>query len=129
MSTPKQSVLDDFSSLFDAVDEALADWHGEGCLQFPNLMMSLAVKLNWNETQVRENDPVVRIYVRRHPDWYVTRGAHGGIMRASEKRKKEEAEAAKKKAKADIKAALDARVAATSTPIPNDGTDNTNSSS
>jgi hypothetical protein len=125
MSNPKQSILDDFSSLFDSVDEALAEWHGEGCLQFPTLLATMAVKLNWSETQVRENDPVVRIYVRRHPDWHVTRGAHGGIMRASEKQKKEEAKAAKDKAKAEIRAAVDARASVPPAAI-SAGTDNTN---
>ena|SRR5579885_554577 len=127
-NTPKQSILDDFSSLFDAVDEALADWHGEGCLQFPNLLMTLAVKLNWNDTQVREYDPVIRIYVRRHPEWHVTRGAHGGIMRASEKAKKEELKAAKERAKAEIKAALEAKAAAPAV-VSTAGTDNTNTAS
>lgn len=126
MSNPKQSILDELSSLFDAVDEALTEWKGEGCLQFPNLLASLAVKLNWSEADVRENDPVVRKYVRRHPDWHVTRGAHGGIMRASEKMKKEEVKLAKDKAKAEIKAAIEAKIAAASPASTNAGTDNTN---
>jgi|SRR5579885_3098755 len=127
MSNPKQSIMDDFSSLYDAVTEALSEWRGEGCLQFPSLLATLAVKLNWNESQVREYDPVVRIFVRRHPDWHVTRGAHGGIMRASEKQKKEEAKAAKDRAKAEMKAAIEAKAATPPVATISTGTDNTNS--
>jgi len=126
MSNPKQSFMDDTSSLYDVVIEALNEWHGEGCLQFPALLSTLAVKLNWNETQVREYDPVVRIIVRRHPDWHVTRGAHGGIMRASEKQKKEDAKAAKDRAKAELQAALAAKIKAATPAQDNAGTDNTN---
>jgi len=125
MSNPKQSILDDFSSVFDAVDEALSEWQGEGCLQFPTLMGSIAVKRNWNESQVREYDSVVRIYVRRHPEWHVTRGAHGGIMRASEKQAKEKIKSEKERAKAEVKAALEAKLAANNSNISS-GTDNTN---
>ena len=54
---------------------------------------------------------IIREYIRNHPDWYVTRGAHGGIMRFSEKQKKDAIVEAKKKAKEEINAQLDAEVA------------------
>jgi hypothetical protein len=68
--------------------------------------------LNWDEKQLREADPFVRKYVRSHPDWHVTRGAHGGIMRASEKQKKEAAKAAKELASKQMKDAIEAKAAA-----------------
>jgi hypothetical protein len=74
-------------------------------------MGMLAVKLNWDEKQVRENDPIVRYYVRNHPDWYVTRGAHGGIMRTTEKQKKEAEKTAKTTVKEQMKAAIEAKAA------------------
>ena len=113
MSNPAhiQSFLDGQTSMLLAVDEALSDWKGEGCLQFPILMGTLTVKLGWdNETQ-RKKEPIIREYVLNHPDWYVTRGAHGGIMRRSEKEQKDAAKAAKDKAKAELNAALEAEVA------------------
>lgn len=110
-----QSYLDSKVPMFQIVDEVLNDWTGEGCLQFPTLMGTVTTKLGWigkeGEKIARANEPIIRDYVRNHPDWYVTRGAHGGIMRASEKQKKEEARLAKEKAKAELVAALEAEVA------------------
>ena len=93
--TVTESACDDLRPIFRATNEALSEWTGEGNLQFPKLLEMLALKLNWGEKQLREADVLVRWYVRRHPDWHVTRGAHGGIMRASEKQKKEAAKLAK----------------------------------
>lgn len=113
MSNPTaQKVLDELTQLFQATDAALSEWSGEGNLQFPILLGMMAVKLNWDEKQVRENDPFVRKYVRNHPDWYVTRGAHGGIMRSSERQKKEELKSAKDLAKKQMQEALEAKAAA-----------------
>lgn len=107
-----QDVLDKLSETFQATDEILVEWKDDGNLQFPVLLGMMAVKLNWDEKQVRENDPIVRYYVRNNPDWYVTRGAHGGIMRATEKQKKESLKQAKEIAKAQVQAAVDAKAAA-----------------
>lgn len=110
-----QSFLDGQIPYLAIVDEVLNEWNGEGCLQFPTLMGTVSARLGWigkeGEKIARAKEPIIREYVRTHPDWHVTRGAHGGIMRASEKQKKEEAKAAKEKAKAELNAALDAEVA------------------
>ncbi len=106
-----QSVLDKLSTVFSVTEEILNDWNGEGCLQFPALMASVAVKLGLNEKQVRETDPLVRYYVRSNPNWHVTRGAHGGIMRVSDKKSKEDALAAKAALKAQMKAAIENKTA------------------
>jgi hypothetical protein len=124
MSKIVQDVIDKLSPLFQATEEVLNDWKGDGNLQFPVLLGMMAVKLNWDEKQVRENDPLVRYYVRNNPDWYVTRGAHGGIMRSTEKQKKEVAKLAKEAAKAQVLAAVEAKVAAaTATAVNNTSTD------
>lgn len=104
-------IIDDLLPIFQATDQALNEWTSEGNLQFPTLLTSLAVKLNWDEKQIREADPLVRMYVRRHPDWYVTRGAHGGIMRRSEKQKKEDAKNAAIAAKDLLKQQIEAKAA------------------
>lgn len=139
MSIPSHitSYLDSKVSMFQIVDEVLNDWNGEGCLQFPTLMGTVTIKMGWEGKEgdklARANEPIIRDYVRNHPDWYVTRGAHGGIMRASEKQKKEDAKAAKDKAKADLAVAIAATIAkkkaealaaAAASTIP--ATDNTN---
>jgi hypothetical protein len=115
MNNNIQNTLDKLVPIFAAVDEVLSAWNGEGCYQFPALIQALAVQLNWDDETKRKNDPIVRFYVRNHADWHVTRGAHGGIMRAEEKQKKEQAKAAKVAAKEQMKAALEAKVAAAST--------------
>ena len=120
MSNTVQNVLDKLAPLFQATDEVLGEWSGEGNLQFPVLLGMMAVKLNWDEKQVRENDPLVRFYVRNNPDWYVTRGAHGGIMRATEKQKKEADRAAKEAARLQMKAAIEAKTSATALPTDTD---------
>ena len=110
-----QSYLDSKVPMFQVVDEVLNDWNGTGCLQFPILMGTVTAKLGWigkeGDKLARANEPIIRDYVRNHPDWYVTRGAHGGIMRASEKQKKENEKAEKEKAKAELTAALEAEMA------------------
>ena len=113
--TVKQRVLDELAELFDVTDKALSEWTGEGNLQFPALLLRMAARMNWTDKQMREADPFVRKYVRSHPDWYVTRGAHGGIMRASEKQKKEADKVAKDLAKKKLQDEIDAKVAAAQT--------------
>lgn len=112
-NNPIQLALDDLTVIFKTADETLQGWSGEGNLQFPHLMGMLAVKLNWDEKQVREADPIVRYYVRKHPEWYVTRGAHGGIMRITDKQKKEQAKTTKSALKDQMKAAIEAKAAQT----------------
>lgn len=104
-----QAVINDLMPIFQAIEESLNEWSGEGNLQFPVLLGMVAVRLNWDEKQVRENDPFVRKYVRSNTDWYVTRGAHGGIMRASDRQKKEAIIQAKELAKKQMKEALEAK--------------------
>ncbi len=107
-----QSFLDSKVPMLLTVDEVLNEWKGDGCYQFPALLGQIKLKMNWDDKALRANDPIIREYIRNHPDWYVTRGAHGGIMRSTEKQKKEELRLAKEKAKAELNAQLEAEVAA-----------------
>lgn len=116
MSNTVQTVLDKLDPLFKTTDEVLTEWSvgkSEGNLQFPVLLGMIAVKMNWDEKQLRENDPLVRYYVRNNPEWHVTRGAHGGIMRATDKQNKVAAKAAKDAVKAQLQAAIEAKTAET----------------
>jgi hypothetical protein len=112
MSDTINDNLETLRALFQSIDQALNEWTGEGNLQVPVLLGMMAVRFNWNEKQVRENDPFVRFHVRNHPDWHITRGAGGGIMRASEKQKKEAIRLAKELAKKQMADALEAQAAA-----------------
>lgn len=111
MNDTIQKVTESLTVIFSATEEALNDWKGDGCLQIPTLITSLALKLNWDEKQIRENDPIVRYYVRNNPEWHVTRGAHGGIMRVADKNKKEADRISKQAAKEQVKAAIEAKLA------------------
>ena len=105
------NTLDKIKEVLEFVEESLSEWTGNGNLQFPVLIQMVAVKANWDEKQLRLNDALVRYHVRHHDDWYVTRGAHGGIMRKTDKQKKDAEKLAKETAKNQVKAALAAKVA------------------
>lgn len=107
-----KEVFDELTPIYQATEQSLNEWQGEGNLQFPILLGMIAVRMNWDEKQVRENDPFVRKYVRKHPQWHVTRGAFGGIMRKDAKDKKEADKAAKELAKQQLKEAVEAKAAA-----------------
>lgn len=139
MSDPIQIAMDRLTPIFKVVDEALGEWSKakseekpekdkkESCLQFPVLMTMIAVKTNWDDKMIRENDPFVRWYVRNHPQWHVTRGAGGGIMKKEDKQKKEAARLAKLSAKAEMKAALEAELLAKKTSVDSSAIINTDS--
>lgn len=112
MSDSIKTRLSELSSLFEETDLVLNEWTSASCLQIPALVSTLALKLNWDAKQARENDPLVRWYIRNHPDWYITRGAKGGIMKREDKQKKEIAKQALLDVKAQLKAELDAKLAA-----------------
>ena len=111
MNQVVQTVTEQLVVVFTAVEEILNDWKGEGNLQFPALVGMMSVKMNWTEKQAREADPIIRYYVRNNPNWHVTRGAHGGIMKSSDKNKKQEAKAVKDALKQQMKASIEAKVA------------------
>jgi hypothetical protein len=111
MSDAIDSTLENLRSLFQSTDKVLSEWTGEGNLQLPALILMMAASLNWSDEQMRQVDPIVRYYIRNHSDWHVTRGSGGGIMRASEKQKKEALKVAKEAARKKVEAALAAKEA------------------
>lgn len=114
MNKTIETIIENLTAVFTATEEALGSWTSEESLKFPTLMGMLAVKLNWDEKQVRENDPLVRHYVRHNVEWTVDRGAKGGLQRVAVKSAKEAAQkATKAAAKKAVKDAVDAKVAAT----------------
>ena len=128
-----QSFFDDLSPVLELVDRILTEeWDGEGCLQFPTLMGKVITALSWDTKATRATEPIIREFIRKHPTWCVTRGAHGGIMKRAKKEEKEALLAAKLQAKADMKRALEAEEAkkkaeALAAKAPATDQDNTNS--
>lgn len=111
MSEIINNVLEQLSVIFSSTDDVLREWNGEGNMQFPALLGMLAIKMDWDEKQVREADPLIRFYIRRNSDYHVTRGAHGGIMKSSDKQKKEAIKMAKDLAKKQMQILLEAKAA------------------
>lgn len=109
MSDNVKKITEKFASIAQATETALNSWSEEGCLQFPTLLGMMAVQFNWDEQEIRRNDPLIRFVIREHDEWYVTRGAHGGIMRMSDKQKKEQSRTAKAAAKEAARAAVEAK--------------------
>ena len=105
------NVIQQIIPIWQATEAELDRWTSEGNLQFPELLEKLAANQNWTDKQLREYDPLIRFYVRRHPNFHVTRGAHGGIMRKSDKDKKDLAKTLKESLKKQMQAELVARVA------------------
>lgn len=83
MSNVTNDVLEQISAIFVAADEALNVWTEDGSLPFPTLLGSIATKMNWDDKQTREADPIIRYYIRRNPEFVLARGAKGGVQRAA----------------------------------------------
>lgn len=121
MNKTIETVIENLTAVYVATEEALGTWTSEESLKFPTLMGMLAVKLNWDEKQVRENDPLVRHYVRHNSEWTVDRGAKGGLQRVAVKNAKEEAQkATKAAAKKAVRDAVEAKVAENTTTTNNE---------
>lgn len=127
MIDPVELFLSELKPILNVVNEMLDAWKGDSCYQIPKLVEALSVKFDWDAEAARRHDPIIRAYLKNHPTWHVTRGAHGGIMRRAEFDKKEFAKAAKERAKQDIKAALAAKLAlVTTSPATTDVADQDN---
>ncbi len=107
-----KNILNNLAQMFEATDEALSSWVESRNLQLPALMGMVSTKMNWNEKQLREADPIIRYYIRNNPNYHVTRGAHGGIMRLSDKLKKEDDRNARMAVKKEVQALLEAKLSA-----------------
>ncbi len=124
MNDPVETFLDSQRSILKLVDELLNDWKSEACYQVPQLLLHMGARLNWNSDDLRKWDPIVRGYLKDHTVWYVTRGAHGGIMKRAEHDKKEADKEARRRAKEELKAQLEAKAAAQ--PVASAPSDNSN---
>jgi len=107
----RQLILDKFDSIFKTAEEILSEWTGSGNLQFPIFMGMIAIKMNWDTKQIRRSDPILRFYIKEHPDWNLTKGAHGGIQRMTDKQKKDAIVVAKNDVKNQLKVFIEAKAA------------------
>jgi len=112
-----QAYFDSKTELLSVVEDCLRSWQGEGCYQIPDLLQNVQDKMGWGNDDVgkkllKDNDPIIRDYIRQSSEWCIERGAKGGVMRRADKLKKEVILLYKKKMKDQIEAELNAKVAA-----------------
>ena len=89
MNNNINEVLSKIGKIYEAADEIFYSWDGPGLLQVPNFMGMLAVKLDIEDKEIRNIDPLIRFYLKHHADFYIARGAKGGIDRRSNKTEKD----------------------------------------
>lgn len=106
------------NSVYVASEQELSEWVSEDNLQFPHLISLVGKRLQMDVASHTEIDPIVRRYVRTHPEWRVSRGAKGGIMRLSVWQKKQGAKDALAAAKKVVTAQVDAKVSGKSLAQP-----------
>jgi len=98
----------------EATEQALSEYFlkSEENLQFPTLVTMVGNIIKHDPKIVGDVDQHIRQYVRRHPDYRVSRGAKGGIMKMATFLKREAGKAAQEAAKKVIAAQVEAKVAA-----------------
>lgn len=111
MSEHVKKATDKAALIFQATNECLnLDWDRKENLQFPKLLTFIVARLKADPKTASEIDPFMRSYVRDNPDYYVSRGAKGGIMLRSVANARLAKKAEIEDAKADLKAQIDAKV-------------------
>lgn len=111
MSESVKVVIEKLNAMFVVADQVLTEWdYNSGNLQFSTLLSIMSSKLNWSDKDKTESDAVVRYYIRNNPNYYVTRGAHGGIMSADVKGKKDQAKQVKEQLKSQMKSMIESKV-------------------
>src|SRR5208282_2072247 len=104
---------EDSRVIYLATEESLEfDWDRKENLQFPNLLTFVMSRLKADPKTASDIDPHMRSYVRKHPKYYVSRGAKGGIMLMSVHLARLAKKGAVEVAKQELKAQVDAKVAA-----------------
>jgi len=110
MSDTLLNILNQIKPIFEVTDEILTSWTEEGNLQFPDLLSRVALKMELSAKQIKEIDPIIRFYVRRNPDFIVTRGAYGGIKRAADIEKNKSNKLLKENIKKQMQDQINAKI-------------------
>ena len=106
----REEIMNEFVSIFDATDQVLSEHKWDKNLPIPTLLASVAAKMNWDDKTTRLNEGAIKVYLRKHDDWYLTRGAKGGVQPAETRKKKEELKAAKIAFKIKLKEAIEQEI-------------------
>lgn len=111
MKTDIDDVLNKAKLIFEEVESVLSEHNDDTCYKVPSLIKVLAVKLDWSEKQSRQNDQLIRFFLRDHSEYFITQGAKGGIQRKAVKAKKEQDKLLKDKLKEELKQIVEDKVA------------------
>jgi len=118
MSEQVQKEIANVQGIFLATEAALEiDWDQKNNLQFPKLLEMVAKRLNADVSTHVEIDSYIRNFVRKHPKYYVSRGAGGGIMLRSVYEAKQAEKAKAAAAKNAVKAQIDSKLVVASAPV------------
>jgi len=109
MSEAIKLVLEDLESVFSVTESILEEYDSNIRLQVPVLVEMVATKLKLDEKQKRLYDPVIRLFLKKHPDWNISTGAKGGIERVSDKLNRENNKKQKAVVKSQLKAQIEAK--------------------
>jgi len=110
MNANKQKLFNEFEEIFQLTDKILDEWSHDDNMQFTILLSQLSSQLNWDDKQIKENDPIIRKYLRNHSEWCLVRGAKGGIMPLEKKQKKDAIKSARSNAVKELKEKIESGI-------------------
>lgn len=118
-----------FRSVCEETDTCLTEYFSknEENLQFPALLALVNLRMKLDTKKLKDVDPFIRYFVRNHPEYHVSRGAKGGIMKKEVLQKKVAAKDAKEAAKKQLVDQIDAKIAKTAAVAIVDNTDTSSS--
>ena len=95
--------IDNCYNVFSLTQEFLNDWVSDKNIQFSKILEFVCVKLSITDAlRIKESDNLIRMFVRKHPDWHIIKGNKGGIMRMSKFKDKLAAKVEQNKLKEEI---------------------------
>jgi hypothetical protein len=98
MNPNVQRALTFHQRVFESIEAVMAEWtNQEKGISVPTMMAAIAASLRLEPTLVPSLEPIIKTYVRAHPDFCIERGMKGGVQwktirDAREKVQAEEAE-------------------------------------
>ena len=104
----QQSKVKFVQKVFEATETSLESFSFEKNLQCPELVKMVMLNMGLDQSNVKEIDPYVRMYLKDHPSYVSSRGRNGGIMPRSKKSSKQQNKSARAAAKEEAKEIVNA---------------------
>lgn len=74
-----ESILNEMKEIFIKTDEILEDKASNNNIQVHELVHELGINFDLEDKDKKRLDPVIRLYLHKHPKFTIKPGAHGGI--------------------------------------------------